>query len=64
MERIHTLKSCEYVGVARVLTKECLFGEVYSIYVADGNKKKSWRRSLLLCVIHTSQHTYKVKLYK
>ena len=63
MERIHKLKSCAFVGVARVLTKECLFGEVYSVYVADGSKK-CWRRRLLLCVTHASQHLYKVKLYK
>ena len=63
MERIPTLKSCVFVGVARVLTKEYLFGEVYSIYAADGSKK-CWRRSLLLCVRHASQRIYKVKLYK
>jgi hypothetical protein len=63
MERIHTMRSCALVGVARVLTKECLFGEVYSIYVPDGSKKY-WRRSLLLCVKHASQHSCKVKLYK
>jgi len=62
-EYIHTLKRCEFFHVARFLTKECLFGNVYSIYVEDGTKK-CWRRSLLLCVIHASQYIYKVKLYK
>jgi len=63
MERIHTLENCAFVGVARVLTRKFLFGEVYSICVADGSKK-CWRRSLLPGVIHASQHIYKLKFYK